>query len=166
MRWGKWSIWVEARWSSRKDISIMSRSEFTKFNVEKNIRTMGEESVLSWIDDKSRRWTDLEEGSSHIWCQSTKVIVYIWSNCGERCVIKRIDILEPTIQMVDIPCIIRETVRNLVIASLFWRTILGIHNMADIPRILRETFRQEYWKLSRNVSYEAWLNGANRIKFD
>ena len=44
--------------------------------------------------------------------------------------------------MVDTPCILRETVGNLVIVSFYWRTILGTHNMADIPRILRGTFRQ------------------------
>ena len=43
--------------------------------------------------------------------------------------------------MVDIPCILQETVGNLIIVSFYWRTIQGIHNMADTPRILHETFR-------------------------
>ena len=73
-----------------------------------------------------------------------KVTVYIRSKCGERCIIKRIDILEPTIEMVDIPCILQETVGNLIIVS-FTRgqykefTIWRIHHVFFVRPLGRYT---------------------------
>ena len=71
----------------------MSRSEFTKFNVEENIRTM-EKSLICRGLTISQEGGPIWKKMSHTYAiKVPKVTVYIWSNCGERCVIKRIDIL-------------------------------------------------------------------------